>query len=43
MKRRLFFFALASVVVLFAVGGWTVEGLRWAVRVRGVRPAPATA
>jgi hypothetical protein len=43
MKRRLLFFTLAFAVVLIAVGGWTVDGLRWAVRVRGVRPAPATA
>lgn len=43
MKRRLFFFALGSAIVLFAVGGWTVDGFRWAFRVRGLRPAPATA
>jgi hypothetical protein len=43
MKRRLFFFALAFVIVLFAVVGWTVDGLRWTLRLRGLRLAPATA
>jgi hypothetical protein len=30
MKRNLFFAALAFVVLVFAVAGWTVQGVRWA-------------
>jgi len=43
MKRRLFFTALALVIVVLAISRWTVDGLRWALRIRGLRPAPATA
>ena len=31
MKRRLLFLLLALAVLLVAVGGWTVDGARWAV------------
>jgi hypothetical protein len=30
MKRNFLLVALASLVVLFAVAGWTVDGVRWA-------------
>jgi hypothetical protein len=30
MKRKLLFIGLGSFVLLFAVAGWTVEGVRWA-------------
>jgi hypothetical protein len=43
MKRRLLFIVLALAVVLVAVGGWTVEGLRWALTGSRGRPAPAAA
>jgi hypothetical protein len=29
MKRKLFFAGLGSVVLLFAVAGWMVDGIRW--------------
>jgi hypothetical protein len=31
MKRKLFLSAVVFAVLLFAVGGWTVRGVRWAV------------
>jgi hypothetical protein len=37
MKRRLLLIGLGSFVLLFAVAGWTVDGLRWAVT--PLRPA----
>ena len=43
MKNRLLFFLLVTGLILLALGGWTVQGLRWAVtgsRPRGV-PQPA--
>jgi hypothetical protein len=43
MKRRLLFLALALAIVLVAVGGWAVEGVRWAFTGSRGRPAPATA
>jgi hypothetical protein len=30
MKRNLLLVALGSLVLLFAVAGWTVDGVRWA-------------
>lgn len=39
MKRRLLFFLLVTGLLLLALGGWAVRGLRFAV-VRG-RPQPA--
>jgi hypothetical protein len=29
MKRRLFFLGLGVTILALAVGGWTVDGLRW--------------
>lgn len=43
MKRNLFLFLLATGLLLLALGGWTVQGLRWALgggRTRGL-PQPA--
>lgn len=43
MKNRLLFLLLVTGLILLALGGWTVQGLRWAVtggRARGV-PQPA--
>jgi hypothetical protein len=37
MKRRLLFVLFVTGVVLLALAGWTVRGLRWTVR------APQTA
>jgi outer membrane lipopolysaccharide assembly protein LptE/RlpB len=31
MKRRLFFTALALAVLVLAVCGWTVRGMRWTI------------
>jgi hypothetical protein len=41
MKRRLSFFLLALILLVLAVGGWAVEGARWALS--GRRPRLATA
>jgi hypothetical protein len=30
MKRKLFFGSLAFAVLVLALGGWTVQGVRWA-------------
>ena len=30
MKRKLLFLLLVTGLLLLAVGGWTVQGLRWA-------------
>ena len=32
MKRRLVLAGVFAALVVIAVGGWTVEGVRWAVR-----------
>jgi len=43
MKRRLLFLLLVTGLLLLALGGWTVEGVRWAAsggRARGL-PQPA--
>jgi hypothetical protein len=43
MKRRLLFLLLVTGLLLLALGGWTVRGLRWAAsggRARGL-PQPA--
>ena len=43
MKNRLLFLLLVTGLLLLALGGWTVQGLRWAVtggRTRGL-PQPA--
>jgi len=31
MKRKLFIGAVVAALLVFAVGGWTVRGVRWAV------------
>ena len=42
MKRKLFFLLLVTGLILLALGGWTVQGLRWATDRRLVaRPPPA--
>jgi hypothetical protein len=43
MKRRLWMLALVLAVVLFAVGGWAVEGARWALTGSRGRTAPVPA
>ena len=30
MKQRLFFWLLVTGLIVLALGGWTVQGLRWA-------------
>jgi hypothetical protein len=30
MKRKFFFSSLAFAVLVLALGGWTVQGVRWA-------------
>jgi hypothetical protein len=43
MKRRLFFLLVVTGLLVLAIGGWTVQGLRWAATggwSRGV-PQPA--
>jgi hypothetical protein len=43
MKKRLFFMLLVTGLILLALAGWTVQGLRWAAsggRARGL-PQPA--
>ena len=35
MKNRLFFLLLVTGLLLLAIGGWTVQGLRWATRAAG--------
>ena len=43
MKNRLLFLLLVTGLIVLALGGWTVQGLRWAAtggRARGL-PEPA--
>jgi hypothetical protein len=46
MKRRLLFLLLVTGLLLLALGGWSVRGLRWALSggwARGLtQPAPST-
>jgi hypothetical protein len=39
--RRLSFFLLALVLLVLAIGGWVVEGARWALTGRRARVATA--
>jgi hypothetical protein len=39
VKRRLLFFLLVTGLLLLALGGWAVQGLRWATG--GATPHPA--
>jgi hypothetical protein len=43
MKRRLIFLLLVTGLILLALGGWTVKGLRWASGAGrdGLLPQPA--
>jgi hypothetical protein len=45
MKRRLLFLLLVTGLLLLALGGWTVQGLRWALSAgwarSGAAPQPA--
>ncbi|HST18749.1 MAG TPA: hypothetical protein VLK36_13840 [Gaiellaceae bacterium] len=43
MKRRLIFILLVTGLILLALGGWTIKGLRWAVAGgrSGTVPQPA--
>jgi hypothetical protein len=41
MKRRLLFALLVTGLILLALGGWTLRGLRWAAAGRGALPQPA--
>jgi hypothetical protein len=43
MKRKLFFTLLVTGLLLLALGGWTVDGLRWAFGGGSGRTAPAPA
>jgi hypothetical protein len=43
MKRKLFFILIVTGLILLALGGWTVDGLRWAFGggARQTAPLPA--
>jgi hypothetical protein len=42
MKRRLLFILLVTGLILLALAGWAVQGLRWAVSGGGAQaPQPA--
>ena len=44
MKKRLLFLLLVTGLLLLALGGWTVQGLRWALSggsARGTAAQPA--
>jgi hypothetical protein len=43
MKRRLLFLLLVTGLLLLALGGWSVQGLRWAVGGGGPRGLPQPA
>jgi hypothetical protein len=40
MKRRLLFLLLVTGLILLALGGWAVQGLRWAVSSGNGAPLP---
>lgn len=40
-RRRLSFLLLALLLLVLAIGGWAVEGARWALTGRRARLAPA--
>jgi hypothetical protein len=40
-RRRLSFFLLALVLLVLAIGGWAVEGARWALTGRRARLSAA--
>jgi hypothetical protein len=41
MKRTLFFILVVTGLLVLALGGWMVQGLRWATGARGAVPQPA--
>ena len=44
MKRRFLFLLIVTGLLLLALGGWTVQGVRWALSggwARGGAPQPA--
>jgi hypothetical protein len=43
MKRRLLFLLLVTGLILLALGGWTVRGLRWATAGGWARGLPQAA
>jgi hypothetical protein len=43
MKQRLLFVLLVAGLLVLAVGGWTVQGLRWAASGGRLRGVPQTA
>jgi hypothetical protein len=43
MKNRLLFLLLVTGLILLALGGWTVQGLRWAVTGGRARTLPQPA
>jgi hypothetical protein len=43
MKRKLFFILIATGLIILALGGWTVDGLRWVLGGGSSRTAPAPA
>jgi hypothetical protein len=43
MKRKLFFILVVTGLLVLALAGWTVQGLRWAASGGGGRTAPAPA
>jgi hypothetical protein len=43
MKRKLFFILIVAGLIVLALGGWTVDGLRWALGGGSARTAPAPA
>jgi hypothetical protein len=43
MKRKLFFILIVTGLIVLALGGWAVEGLRWTLGGGSGRTAPAPA
>jgi hypothetical protein len=41
MKRRLLFILVATGLILLALAGWTVQGMRWALAGGNAAPTPA--
>jgi hypothetical protein len=42
MKRKLFFILIVTGLILLALGGWAIDGLRWTLG-GSRRPAPLPA
>jgi hypothetical protein len=43
MKKRLLFLLLVTGLLVLALAGWTVQGLRWAMSAQWARPLPSPA